>query len=60
MDSVLRMACRIYGSISAEDLELSCDETVLLGEDEDTRKRYAELPCLVKNQQHLITIFQKG
>ena len=28
---------------SAEDLELSCDETVLLDSDEDTRKKYAEL-----------------
>ncbi|MBQ3076514.1 MAG: M56 family metallopeptidase [Clostridia bacterium] len=27
----------------AEDLELSCDETVLLGADEDTRRRYAAL-----------------
>ena len=28
---------------SAEDLELSCDETVLLDADDDTRKKYAEL-----------------
>ena len=28
---------------SAEDLELSCDETVLTGADEDTRRRYAGL-----------------
>jgi len=28
---------------SAEDIELSCDETVLLGADEDTRRRYAQL-----------------
>ena len=28
---------------SAEDLELSCDETVLLGADEKTRKEYASL-----------------
>ena len=28
---------------SAQDLELSCDETVLLNADEDTRKRYASL-----------------
>lgn len=28
---------------SAEDLELSCDETVLLGSDQDTRKKYAAL-----------------
>lgn len=28
---------------SSEDLELSCDETVLLNENEDTRRRYAEL-----------------
>lgn len=28
---------------SAEDLELSCDETVLLGTNEDTRKKYATL-----------------
>lgn len=28
---------------SAEDLELSCDETVLLGADEPTKRRYAEL-----------------
>ena len=28
---------------SAEDLELSCDETVLIGCDSDTRRRYAEL-----------------
>lgn len=28
---------------SAEDLELSCDETVLLGADEKTRKKYATL-----------------
>lgn len=28
---------------SAQDLELGCDETVLLGADEDTRRRYAEL-----------------
>ena len=27
----------------AEDLELSCDETVLLGAEEETRRRYAEL-----------------
>ena len=28
---------------SAQDIELSCDEAVLLGADEDTRRRYAEL-----------------
>lgn len=28
---------------SAEDIELSCDETVLLDAEEDTRRRYAEL-----------------
>ena len=28
---------------SADDLELSCDETVLLEEDEEVRKKYAEL-----------------
>lgn len=28
---------------SSEDLELSCDETVLLDSDEDTRRRYADL-----------------
>ncbi len=28
---------------SAEDLELSCDETVLIGADEETRQRYAAL-----------------
>ena len=28
---------------SADDLELSCDETVLIGADEDTRRKYAEL-----------------
>lgn len=28
---------------SADDLELSCDETVLLDTDDDTRRRYAEL-----------------
>lgn len=28
---------------SADDMELSCDETVLLGADADTRKRYAQL-----------------
>ena len=28
---------------SAEDLELSCDETVLLGADDKTRRQYAEL-----------------
>lgn len=28
---------------SSEDLELSCDETVLLGSDEDTKRRYADL-----------------
>ena len=29
--------------MSADDLELSCDETVLLDAEEDTRKKYAEL-----------------
>ena len=33
----------IASARSAEDLELSCDETVLLNADEDTRKRYAGL-----------------
>ncbi len=28
---------------SSEDLELSCDETVLLGSDDDTKRRYADL-----------------
>jgi len=31
------------GRYCAEDLELSCDETVLLGENQEKRERYAEL-----------------
>jgi len=34
---------RIAGRCCADDLELSCDETVLLAEDQDVRQRYARL-----------------
>ena len=34
---------RVAARKSADDLELSCDETVLAGEDSGSRKRYAEL-----------------
>lgn len=40
---------------SAEDLELSCDETVLLNADQATRRRYAELLLTTAGEQRGFT-----
>ena len=40
---------------SADDLELSCDEAVLLGESEDTRRQYAELLLRTAGDERGIT-----
>jgi beta-lactamase regulating signal transducer with metallopeptidase domain len=40
---------------SAEDMELSCDETVLLNEDDSTRKKYAELLLSVAGDERGFT-----
>ena len=40
---------------SADDLELSCDEAVLLGESEETRRKYAELLLRTAGDERGIT-----
>lgn len=40
---------------SAEDMELSCDETILLGEDDAARKKYAELLLTVAGDERGFT-----
>lgn len=40
---------------SADDLELSCDEAVLLGENEETRRKYAELLLCTAGDERGIT-----